>query len=165
MRKMRTLFSLVAVLACCSQAAAQTLYKSVRPDGSVEYSDKPSRDAVKVERYEIAPVNPQDAAREAQQRAEDQRRLREFEQREHRRKQALDSADAELNAALEALKIAQQRLNEGLEPQPGEITGTVRGLTRRNDAYYERMQRLGQDVVEAQRRIDRAYAARNGVRD
>ena len=36
------------------------------------------------------------------------------------------------SAKLSAFQLAQQRLKEGTEPQPGEITGTVRGFSRHN---------------------------------
>lgn len=156
---------LAIALACAQQAWAQTLYKSVRPDGSVEYSDKPTRDAVKIERYELAPPDPENAARAAKLRADEQVRLREFEAKEQRREQALDRVDAELKAALAALQLAQQKLDAGAEPQPGENIGTVRGFARRNEAYYERLQQLSDNVAAAQRRLDRAYAARNALRD
>ena len=165
MRIMRVAECLVAMLMCGGELWAQTLYKSIRPDGSVEYSSTPSRDAVRIETYEKVPASPEDAARAASQRAEEQRRLRQFEERERRREQALDKADAELNSALDALRTAQQRLKDGIEPQAGEQTGTVRGITRRNDAYFERTQRLSQEVSDAQRRLERAYAARNAVRE
>ena len=160
-----TLMLSAAALAFSTPSWAQTLFKSFRADGSVEYSDKPPRDAVRVERYELVPSEPQDAGRAAKQRAADSMRLREFEAREHKREVARERADAELNAALAALQQAQQRLDAGVEPEPGENIGTARGFVRRNDRYYERLQRLSDAVASAQRRLDRAYAARNALRD
>ena len=165
MRAIHLVLCLAAVPAYLAPASAQTLYKLIRPDGSVEYSDKPSRDAVRIERYELVPAVPLDPDRDAAQRADEQRRARQFDERERNREAAFDRADAEIKAAMQALPLAQQRLQDGAEPQPGELTGTTGGFARRNSAYYERMQRLSQDVSEATRRLDRAYTARNALRD
>ena len=165
LRIFRILVALGLLCACAAPACAQTLYKLVRPDGRIEYSNLPSPDAVKIERYELVPPAPADAARAAAQRAEDERRARAFDERERKREAAFDRADAEIKAAMQALQRAQERLQDGEAPQPGELTGTVNGFTRRNAAYYERMQKLNEDVAEATRRLDRAYTSRNALRD
>jgi len=165
LRRFSTVCWLAIAFISVPQASAQTLYKSIRPDGSVEYSDKPTRDAIRIERYDLAPQDPQEAARAERQRAADAVRLREFEAKERRREQALDRADAEVLAAIANLQRAQRELDGGVEPQPGDNVGTAGGFARRSDAYYARLQQLSDSVAAAQRRLDRAYAARNALRD
>ena len=80
------------------------------------------------------------------------------------RELALTKADNEVRAAIESLKVAQQRLKDGVEPLPGERTGTVGGRSRLNDSYYTRMAQLEADVSAAVKRLDQAYAARNELR-
>ena len=144
---------------------AETVYKSTRADGSVVYSDAPVPGAARVERYELVPLSPEEAARAVQQRAQELRRIDEANERQRQRELAWDRADAEVKAALDDLKGAQQRLRLGVEPLPGERTGIGGGRSRLNEAYYKRMQRLEEEVTQAVNRLDRAYAARNALRD
>ena len=71
------LLIVVSALALGSPAWAQTMYKSTRADGSVVYSDTPIPDAAKVERYQLVPLSPEEAARAAQQRTQERRRIEE----------------------------------------------------------------------------------------
>jgi len=144
---------------------AETVYKSTRADGGVVYSDAPVPGAAKVERYELVPLSPGEIARAVEQRAQELRRIDEANERQRQRELAWGKADAQVKMALEKLKQAQQRLQQGVEPLPGERTGNGGGRSRLNEAYYRRMRYLQQEVTEAVNRLDRAYVARNSLRD
>ena len=74
-------------------------------------------------------------------------------------------ADAEVTAALQTLAEARARQAAGAEPQEGERIGTVRsGLGRASDSFNERQNDLRDAVDAAQKRLDRAYEARNAAR-
>jgi hypothetical protein len=127
-------------------AAAQTLYKSVMPDGSVVYGDKPAPGAAKVEEPKIdtstkgiGGSTPREA--EALQNLEKSRGKRE-------------AAAANLQAAEAALRQAEAALAAGKEPLPGERIGTAGGASRLNDAYYARQKKLTETVQNAQRKVD-----------
>jgi hypothetical protein len=142
-------------------AAAQTVYKSTRPDGSVVYSDKPLKDAVQVEEVDQSrvtvgkPATPPPAPGPADTRLRD-------------KKTALDVAQARVVAAQQALDAAKQRQQQAAEPLPGERTGIVSGNgsvnTRLNGSYYARQRQLQADVDAAQRTLDQAYEQRNAAR-
>ncbi len=145
-------------------ASAQTVYKSTRPDGSVVYSDAPVPGAKVIGRFQLVPLPPEDEARARQSREQEERRSREADEWARQREQALGRADEEVKAALDNLKTAQQRLQEGVEPLPGERTGSANRRSRLNEAYYRRMAELEAQVSAAVKRLDAAYAARNQLR-
>jgi len=144
-------------------AFAQTIYKSVQPDGRVIYSDRPVTGASKVQRIgsneETLSLIPNPRARqESREEIAAERRIQE-------RQIALDRADAEVKAATLAVESVQAQLQAGEEPLPGERTGNAGGGTRLNDVYVGRLAALQQQLFEAQQRLNAAYAARNSVRD
>ncbi len=157
--KRATLLVIAASLA--APVYAQTIYKSVQPDGRVIYSDRPVAGA-KVERVDPAQStlsivpNPRVRVEQASSAALDQRLLE--------RQIALDRADAEVKAATIALESAQARLQAGEAPLPGEVTGNVGGTARLNDIYQGRVAALQQQLQAAQQRLDAAYVARNSAR-
>jgi len=71
----------------------------------------------------------------------------------------VDAAYAMLVAARQALQNAQQALQSGLEPLPGERLGIVDGHTRLSPAYWARVQSLRLAVEAARDRVDRATSA------
>jgi hypothetical protein len=144
--------------------AAETLFKSTDRDGHVTYADKPLSGAVKVEQLQVVPLNPEDEARGAAERERLQRQAEEVRERERQRGISMDRAHAEVLAALEALKQAQQRREAGVEPLPGERLGDRGGGSRLAPSYFGRQRELDQDVGDAQERLERAYARRNELR-
>ncbi len=154
----------LALMLAVVPAAAQTVYKSARPDGSVVYSDAPVPGAKVIGRFQLVPVPPEDEARATQQREQEQRRAKEADEWAKQREDALARADEEVKAAVDALKAAQQRLQQGVEPLPGERTGSVGRRSRLNEGYYRRMEQLEAEVSAAVKRLDAAYAARNELR-
>jgi len=129
-----------------SHAAAQTLYKSVMPDGSVVYGDKPAPGAAKVEEPKIDTSTKGlggTTAREAEA-------LKELETSRGKR----EAAGAKLQAAEEALRRAEAARAAGKEPLPSERIGTAGGASRLNDAYEARQKKLNDAVQNAQRNVD-----------
>lgn len=159
-----TMIKGVAVLAFAALpalGAAQTVYKYERPDGTVVYSDVPVHGGRLVGRFQLvplpAPENPEPRVRPRGNDPDEQARLRV---------EALDAAVAEIKAAEQALKDAQERQQAGVEPLPGERIGNVGGRTSRfGPEYFERQRRLADEVDAAQARLDRAYRIRNELRD
>jgi hypothetical protein len=151
--------------ACLStNAMAEMLYKSTDSIGRVSYADKPSPAAVKVERVLVEPLDPESAARAEAARERTRLETEEFQQRERQREQAADAAHAEVIAAFNALKEAQQRREAGVEPLPGERLGNARGGTRLAPSYFRRQQAIDREVSAAQQRLEQAYARRNELR-
>jgi hypothetical protein len=142
----------------------QTLYKSLDSDGRVIYSDKPVPGAVEMERTRSEPVDPESAARADAKRETLRQQAQEFQQRQRQRERALDAADAEVTAAFNALKQAEQRRETGVEPLPGERLGKIGGGSTLAPSYFERQQALDRDVSAAQQRLEEAYARRDEVR-
>lgn len=74
--------------------------------------------------------------------------------------QRIARADAAIDRARQNLKNAQDALERGREPQPGERIGTASGFSRLTPAYEERVAALEQAVAAAQQQLDAAYQAR-----
>jgi len=148
-------FALAPVL-----AVADTVYKYQRPDGKVVYSDVPLRGAKLIGRFELVPLPPRGGARgDAAPGSAD------ISRRTERRISALDAADADIKAAEQALKDAEERQQAGVEPLPGDRLGTVGGRSRLTPDYFERQRALAAEVDAARARLDEAYRQRNQLRD
>jgi hypothetical protein len=148
-------FALAPVL-----AVADTVYKYQRPDGKVVYSDVPLRGAKLIGRFELVPLPPRGGARgDAAPGSADVSR------RTERRISALDAADADIKAAEQALKDAEERQQAGVEPLPGDRLGKVGGRSRLTPDYFERQRALAAEVDAARARLDEAYRQRNQLRD
>lgn len=155
----------VAAMLPAWPAAAQSIYKYVRPDGSVVYSDKPVSGARLDERLE--PAQPPDPKAFAAAQDAARKRARAINEAAAERTQAVSAVDAEIRAATTALESARAQLEAGREPLPGERTGIVAtgsGRSRLNGAYWARQVENEQAVAEAQSRLDAAFAARNALR-
>ena len=132
-------------------AAAQTVYKSIMPDGRTVYGEKPAAGAKKVETIEtpsaktgMTAITPEEQARAA----------------ESKLRPSVAPAPAgrtqEAQDARLALKNAEAALAAGKEPLPGERTGTVGGGSRLNEAYFARQKSLEDAVVAARKRVEEA---------
>ena len=144
---------ITAVFLCLSallsaHAAAQTLYKSVMPDGRVVYGDKPVPGADKVEESKL------DTSSKGLGGAtpRETEALKELEKSRGKR----EEAGAKLQAAEEALRQAEAARAAGKEPLPGERIGTAGGASRLNDAYEARQKKLNDAVQNAQRNVDQS---------
>jgi hypothetical protein len=80
------------------------------------------------------------------------------------RSRELDKAYEEARAASLALKEAQARRDQGVEPQPGEVQGTASGGTRPSDQYRGRQMHLEQEVDLARKRYDAALKRWNDLK-
>lgn len=155
MRIARPLVLLLA-LAAAGAADAQKIGRYVFPDGRVVYSDQPVPGAKLAN--EVAPPPPPAApAREGRAPAP------AGPDPGAARIQRRDQAEAELRAATEALERARARLEAGIEPLPGERTGTAKGGSRLNEAYEARQAVNQKAVADAEARLQRAVAARNAA--
>lgn len=164
----------VAAIIVPAVAFAQTLYKQVRPDGSIIYSDRPVPGAKVLETTDTPPPPPPPPAQKAGARtaggpgkAPEVRQAGEGKpaaSKAAKSENALDKADAEVRAAQEALEAAKHAREAGEEPLPGERLGTATGGSRLSDAYEERQRQLEKAVTDAEARLQRAYDARNAAR-
>lgn len=132
-------------------AAAQTLYKSIMPDGSVVYGDKPAPGAVKVE--ETRPDIKKGGIGGVT--AREKEALKELETTRLQREAGQDK----VRAAEQALRDAEAARDAGKEPLASERLGTEGGKSRITDVYYERQKKLDEAVEKARRDLD---AARSG---
>jgi hypothetical protein len=140
-------------------AAAETVYKYERPDGKVIYSDSPVQGAKLIGQFELVPA----PASTQSSRGEPPRRPADATA--DRRGLALDAADERIKAADQALKDAQERQQQGVEPLAGERLGIVGGRTRLAPDYFARQRGNAADVDAARANLDEAYRLRNEVRE
>jgi hypothetical protein len=150
--RIAALTGLVAAVALAQPAPAQTLYKSITPDGRVVYSDKPPPDAVKTEKRQMDTskqgiVSPSDRDKAALRKMQSQRK-------------AGESAQDRVRKAEIALHDAEVAQTMGKEPQPNERLGTVSGNQRLTDAYWERQKKLDIAVEQARLNLEKARAAK-----
>jgi hypothetical protein len=76
----------------------------------------------------------------------------------------LDRAYEEARAASVALKEAEARRDQGVEPQEGERQGTSSGGTRPTPQYLGRQQVLEHELEMARRRYDAALKRWNDLK-
>ena len=76
----------------------------------------------------------------------------------------LDKAYEEARAAAVALKDAEARRDQGIEPQEGERLGTSSGGTRPTPQYLGRQQLLEHEVEMARRRYEAALKRWNDLK-
>lgn len=148
---------------------ATTVYRQVMPDGRIIYSDKPVKGAKIDEtitadpatnswtpdtgkppaippKVERTPVNKLPVAPQAGKTV------------------TFDDANASVIKAEMLLEDAKKRQETGVEPLPGERTGTVSGHSRLNEAYQARQRFLADEVDEAEAALRRAVQERNALR-
>ncbi len=144
-----------ALLLVLTAQADDFYYRSTMPDGKTVIGDKPAPGAKEVQKIPLRPGNvipsAQPPAGAGGQPMGDRQR-------------ALDTADADVQAARQELEAAQVALKAGQEPQAGDRTGTVSGVQRFNDAYLQRVKSLQDAVAAAQKKLDDAQARRNNAR-
>jgi hypothetical protein len=81
------------------------------------------------------------------------------------RSKALDAAVAEIKAAEQALRQAEEKRKLAIEPLPGERLANVDGRSRLSPEYMERQRALEAEVEAARKRLEEAYRRRNELRD
>jgi hypothetical protein len=158
-----TAIALLLALAWLTPAGAQqSIYKYVRPDGRIVYSNKPVPGAKFVE--EIVPPPAPDPDNAARQRIENEASSKDFGRAADRRASSLDQAWADLQFWSRKLEEARAELEDGREPREGERTGTVGRKARMNDAYWRRQKDNAAAVAEAEARVREARDAINALR-
>lgn len=142
------LAGLLALALLAQPAYAQTLYKSVTPDGRVTYSDKPPADAVKSEKKQL------DTSRQGVTAPSEREKgtLRQLESSRSTR----ESAQNKLRQYEINLHDAEVARNMGKEPQPSERLGTAGGNQRLTDEYFARQKKLEANVERARSALDKA---------
>jgi hypothetical protein len=80
------------------------------------------------------------------------------------RRSELDKAYEEARAAYLALKEAEARRDQGIEPQPGDRQGTASGGTRPSEQYVGRQQLLEHELEMARRRYEAALRRWNDLK-
>jgi len=150
--RLSPLAGLLVVALLSQPAPAQTLYKSITPDGRTVYSDKPVPDAVKTEKKELDTskqgVTPPTSGEKST--------LRQLEAD----RQTRESADDRVRRAEIAVHDAEVALEMGKEPQPGERLGTAGGNQRLTDGYFARQKRLEDAVTTARRNLEQARSGK-----
>jgi len=81
------------------------------------------------------------------------------------RAQALEAADAQIRAAQQALRNAEELQQRPAEPLPGERLGNVGGHSRLTPDYFARQRAMAAEVDAARARLDEAYRLRNQLRE
>jgi uncharacterized protein DUF4124 len=154
---MRRLTISLAVLlgSAAGIAGAQSVYKYTDPSGRTVYTDDPRAGDGKAQRVEIVPQSVVTTVAPAKLSEAD----RKLDGEAGRRAAALDRAVDDIVAASQALREAEGRRTQGVEPLEGERIGR-----RFRDEYWQRQQALANDVAAAQARLDDAVARRNAAR-
>lgn len=148
-------FCAFAAIACSPVALAQTVYKSVMPDGKVIYGEKPTPGAAKVETLEPPPPKTgiQGLTPEEKARAEQLARQRAATAA------AAATEQKRLDEARKQLQQAEAAREAGKEPLPTERIGIVGGGTRLTEAYFTRQKALEDAVAAARKRLSEAQQA------
>ena len=146
---------LIVIALAATAAQSQGVFRSVMPDGSIVYGDKPAPGAKEAKEVSLPPPNiakppPAPPKKSAPATAPGQ--------------QAADSADEPVKSAERELQKAKAALEAGREPLPGERVGTAGGASRLTDAYFQRIKTLENAVAGAQKKFDDALAQRSGGR-
>jgi len=80
------------------------------------------------------------------------------------RSRELDKAYEEARAAALALKEAEARRDQGVDPQAGEVQGTASGGTRPSEQYRGRQIQHEQEVELARKRYDASLKRWNDLK-
>jgi len=145
---------LIALALSATAAQGQAVFRSVMPDGSIVYGDKPAPGAKESKEVSLPPPNiatPPPAPPKQSAPATTPRQ------------QAPDSDD-QVRSAERELQTAKAALEAGRAPQPGERIGTAGGASRLTDVYFQRIKTLENAVAGAQKKFDDALAQRRGGR-
>ena len=75
-----------------------------------------------------------------------------------------DEAYDQVVLARKTLQEAEMAQERGVEPLEGERVGTERGKSRLTEEYWQRQERLAQQVERARQRVDEALARWHALR-
>ena len=150
---MRFVFCVVAWVALAPAAAAQTLmYRCTDAGGRVTFSDKPVGQNCTLQRVEPSPpASPRGSGLTASEKS--------LAEQADKRAAALDRAMADIVTAFNALRAAEARKEQGIEPREGERQGR-----RYRPEYWQRQQDAQRDIDQARARLNDALERRNALR-
>lgn len=150
-------FVLIGAKVLIPVAMAESIYKSVMPDGRVMYGEQAQPGARTVEK---SAVNISDTGVKPASKAE----IESINQRAQERSQSLDKTLKTLQTAESDLRKAEIDRESGIEPLPGERLGIVGRGTRLSEAYWRRQQILEERVETARQLMNKARQGYNEVR-
>jgi hypothetical protein len=143
----------IALAALSSMAGAQNVYRCTDANGRITYTDDPTGGNCMAQRVDVPP---QPAAPRASGLSDAEKKLLE---QANRRAADLDRATADIVTAFNALRAAEARREQGVEPLEGERSGR-----RFRPEYWQRQQALEREVADARARLDEALDRRNALR-
>lgn len=138
-------------------AMAESIYKSVMPDGRVMYSEQPQPGARTVEKYT---VNVGDTGVKPVSKAA----IESINRRAQKRSRVLDETLKSVQTAEADLRVVEIDREAGVEPLPGERLGIVGRGTRLSEAYWRRQQILEERVDTARQLLKNARQGYNEAR-
>lgn len=158
----------VVVKPAAPGGGAEMIYRHVMPDGRIVYADRPLPSGlvdhtIKVDR----PLKGNVWTVESGSKPIASTRMERTPVRKVTvspvpgKKMTLDEATAEVIRAEMLLEDAKQQQEAGIEPLPGERTGTVSGYSRLNEAYHERQKLLAKYVAYAEDALKKAIEDRD----
>jgi hypothetical protein len=148
---------LISTQVLVSEAVAESIYKSVMPDGRVMYGQQPQPGARTVKKSTVDVGN---TGVKAASKAE----VESLNRRAQERSRALDETLKSVQTAEADLRMAEADREAGIEPLPGERLGIVGRGTRLSEAYWRRQQILEEHVEVARQNLKNARQGYNDVR-
>lgn len=152
------------VCAMTASAHAETIYRSISPDGEVTYSSQPEPGAHESTAIKFESLSPEQRRAGLLLRQQEKGLSAEVNAQLQSRESEWRRVDQEIVSAQKALADAESALQKGRTPLPGERRGNVGGGSRLTEAYFQRLRMLETQVVQAKKRLDRAYGARNALK-
>ena len=140
-------------------AMAESIYKSVMPDGRVMYGQQPQPGARTVKKSTVDTSN-------TGVKPLSKTEIESIERRAQERSRVLDETLKSVQTAEADLRVAEIDREAGIEPLPGErlgIAGEGRG-TRLSEAYWRRQQILEEHVEAARQLLKNARQGYNDAR-
>lgn len=148
---------LISTQVLVSEAVAESIYKSVMPDGRVMYGQQPQPGARTVKKSTVDVGN---TGVKAASKAE----VESLNRRAQERSRALDETLKSVQTTEADLRMAEADREAGIEPLPGERLGIVGRGTRLSEAYWRRQQILEEHVEVARQNLKNARQGYNDVR-
>ena len=153
-----------------STGGATVIYRQVLPNGRVVYSDKPIKGAKLDHTLTVEqPIKGNLWTTDSGARAEIPPQTKPTPIKSVNvvpspgQKKTVADADSEVIRAEMLLEDAKKRKEAGVEPLPGERSGTASGGSRLNDAYVARQKALARDVEQAEAALKQAMAERDAL--
>lgn len=154
---MRQIPLLTALALAASLAHAQTVFRSVMPNGSVIYGDEPAPGAKEAKKITLPPSKLSTTTRPA---APTSKPIPASAPK----KQAAGTPDAQVTSAEQELQAAQAALEAGRKEKEGDRVGMKGGHARLSEDYFERIKSLEAAVAAAQKKLEDAYERRRYAR-